>query len=76
MTHSDISFWRNRKSVVGISVRSIFLNVLCQFIILLYLFDNVRVCMLVCMLAATYHLPLYKEIMQASYFYTDSLTIP
>jgi hypothetical protein len=37
---NDISFWRNQKSLEGLSVRTIMANVLQQSIILLYLFDN------------------------------------
>ena len=37
---NDISFWRKRKNIEGISVRSIFVSVMLQSIILLYLFDN------------------------------------
>jgi len=37
---NDISFWKNRKSLEGLSVRTIFWNVAMQFVIFLYLFDN------------------------------------
>jgi len=37
---NDISFWRKVKSMEGLSVRTVFLNVVCQGIILLYLFDR------------------------------------
>lgn len=37
---NDISFWKQNKSVVGISVRTIMVNCFCQLIVLLYLFDN------------------------------------
>eukprot|EP00026_Physarum_polycephalum_P004364 Phypoly_transcript_04382.p1 GENE.Phypoly_transcript_04382~~Phypoly_transcript_04382.p1 ORF type:complete len:377 (+),score=58.41 Phypoly_transcript_04382:840-1970(+) len=37
---NDISFWRQNKSVEGISVRTIMMNCACQLIVLLYLFDN------------------------------------
>jgi hypothetical protein len=37
---TDIQFWRTRKSVEGLSVRSIFINLFFQTVILLYLFDN------------------------------------
>eukprot|EP00455_Lapot_gusevi_P053598 TRINITY_DN839_c0_g1_i1.p1 TRINITY_DN839_c0_g1~~TRINITY_DN839_c0_g1_i1.p1 ORF type:complete len:643 (+),score=203.02 TRINITY_DN839_c0_g1_i1:51-1979(+) len=37
---NDINFWQNNKSVEGISVRTIFINTGCQFIIFLYLMDN------------------------------------
>ena len=37
---NDISHWKNRKSYVGMSIRTIFMNVTFQLIILLYLFDN------------------------------------
>lgn len=36
----DISFWKNKKSMEGLSIRSIFLNVFFQAIIFLYLLDN------------------------------------
>jgi len=37
---NDISFWKQNRSVAGISVRTILMNCVCQFIVLLYLFDN------------------------------------
>jgi hypothetical protein len=37
---NDISFWRSRKSMAGLSVRTIFINTFFQFIITLYLLDN------------------------------------
>jgi len=37
---NDISFWKNRKTLVGISVRTVAMNVVCQLIIVLYLYDN------------------------------------
>jgi hypothetical protein len=37
---NDIQFWKNRKSMEGLSFRSILTNVVFQFIIFLYLFDN------------------------------------
>lgn len=37
---NDITFWKNRKSVEGISVRTMFVNFVCQVIIFLYLLDN------------------------------------
>ncbi|KAH3764851.1 Transmembrane CLPTM1 family protein [Pelomyxa schiedti] len=37
---NDISFWRSRKSVAGISVKTLMLNTICQVIIFLYLLDN------------------------------------
>jgi len=37
---NDISFWKNNKSMEGLSVKTIMLNVVCQFIIFLYLLDN------------------------------------
>lgn len=36
----DIVFWKNRKSVEGISVRSMFINFVCQVVIFFYLMDN------------------------------------
>jgi hypothetical protein len=36
----DIAFWKNRKNMEGLSVRSIFLNLFFQTVILLYLFDS------------------------------------
>lgn len=39
---NDISFWRNRRSMQGLSLRAIVLSVVCQAIILLYLFDQAR----------------------------------
>jgi hypothetical protein len=37
---ADISFWKEKKNLEGLSVRTIFVNCITQFIILLYLFDN------------------------------------
>ena len=37
---ADISFWKNKQNLEGLSVRTIFVNVITQLIILLYLFDN------------------------------------
>jgi len=37
---NDIQFWRNKKSMEGLSIRTIYINIACNFIILLYLMDN------------------------------------
>lgn len=37
---NDIQFWNNRKSLEGLSVRSVFFSVFQSLIILLYVFDN------------------------------------
>lgn len=37
---NDISFWREQKSMEGLSIKSIFVNLASQIIILLYLADN------------------------------------
>ncbi|CAF1960273.1 unnamed protein product [Rotaria magnacalcarata] len=37
---NDIQFWRTRKSLEGLSVRSVFLGIFQSFIVLLYVFDN------------------------------------
>jgi hypothetical protein len=37
---NDIVFWKNKKNLEGMSVRTIFLNTICQTIIFLYLLDN------------------------------------
>lgn len=37
---SDVSHWRKKQELVGVSVRTIVANVFVQFIILLYLLDN------------------------------------
>ncbi|CAF2807681.1 unnamed protein product [Rotaria sp. Silwood2] len=37
---NDIQFWRTRKSLEGLSVRSVFLSIFQSFIVLLYVFDN------------------------------------
>ncbi|TRM66436.1 cleft lip and palate transmembrane protein 1-domain-containing protein [Schizophyllum amplum] len=37
---SDVSHWRNKQEMVGVSVRTIIVNVVTQIIILLYLIDN------------------------------------
>ena len=39
-THTDVQFWRNRKSLEGLSVRSVFFNVFQSFVVLLYILDN------------------------------------
>ncbi|GAA6051040.1 hypothetical protein JCM3770_005468 [Rhodotorula araucariae] len=36
----DVSHWRNKKELVGVSVRTILTNVFVQFIVLLYLIDQ------------------------------------
>ena len=38
--HVDIQFWRSRKSLEGLSVRSVFFNVFQSVIVLLYVWDN------------------------------------
>ena len=37
---TDIQFWRQKKTFEGLSVRTIMLNVVSQFIVFLYLLDN------------------------------------
>lgn len=37
---NDIQFWKNRKSLEGLSVRSVFFNVFQSLIVLLYVLDN------------------------------------
>lgn len=37
---NDIGFWKDNKSMKGLSARSIIINAVCQLIICLYLFDN------------------------------------
>lgn len=37
---SDIQFWNNRKSLEGLSVRSVFFNVFQSLIVMLYVLDN------------------------------------
>lgn len=37
---SDIQFWKNRTSLEGLSVRSVFFNVFQSVIVLLYVIDN------------------------------------
>lgn len=37
---NDIGFWKNNKSMEGLSARSIVINAFCQLVITLYLFDN------------------------------------
>lgn len=37
---SDIQFWRSRKTLEGLSVRSVFFNVFQSVIVLLYVMDN------------------------------------
>ena len=36
----DVQFWRSRKSLEGLSVRSVFFNVFQSLIVLLYILDN------------------------------------
>lgn len=36
----DIAFWKNTKSMEGLSVKTIVMNVVMQFIVFLYLLDN------------------------------------
>lgn len=36
----DIQFWNNRKSLEGLSVRSVFFNVFQSLVVLLYVLDN------------------------------------
>mmetsp|Transcript_13857 Transcript_13857/g.24278 ORF Transcript_13857/g.24278 Transcript_13857/m.24278 type:complete len:620 (+) Transcript_13857:140-1999(+) len=37
---NDIGFWKNNKSMEGLSARSVLINAFCQLVILLYLLDN------------------------------------
>jgi len=37
---ADVQFWRSRKTLEGLSVRSVFFNVFQSFIVLLYILDN------------------------------------
>ncbi|KXJ13308.1 cleft lip and palate transmembrane protein 1 homolog [Exaiptasia diaphana] len=37
---NDIQFWRSRKTLEGLSVRSVFFNVFQSVVVLLYVFDN------------------------------------
>ena len=37
---TDIQFWNERKSLEGLSVRSVFFNVFQSLIVLLYVLDN------------------------------------
>lgn len=37
---NDVAFWKENRSMEGLSARSIMINAVCQLIILLYLFDN------------------------------------
>nr|CAG4640714.1 EOG090X032C [Eulimnadia texana] len=37
---NDIQFWRNRESLEGLSVRSVFFNVFQSVVVMLYVFDN------------------------------------
>ena len=36
----DVQFWRSRKSLEGLSVRSVFFNVFQSLVVLLYILDN------------------------------------
>ena len=37
---ADVQFWRSRKTLEGLSVRSVFFNVFQSFVVLLYILDN------------------------------------
>jgi hypothetical protein len=37
---NDVQFWREKKDMEGLSVRTIFLNCFCQVVVFLYLMDN------------------------------------
>jgi len=37
---NDIQFWNKKDSVEGISVKTLYMNLICEIIILLYLLDN------------------------------------
>lgn len=37
---ADVQFWRSRKTLEGLSVRSVFFNVFQSLIVLLYILDN------------------------------------
>lgn len=37
---SDVSHWRNKKELVGVSIRTILTNIFVQVVVLLYLLDN------------------------------------
>ncbi|KXZ49948.1 hypothetical protein GPECTOR_18g106 [Gonium pectorale] len=37
---NDIGFWKNNKSMEGLSARTVLINAFCQVVILFYLFDN------------------------------------
>jgi len=37
---NDVSFWQNNSDLTGLSVRSLFLDMICQFVIVLYLIDR------------------------------------
>jgi hypothetical protein len=61
-TDVDIQFWRTRKSLEGLSVRSVFFNIFQSFIVLLYIFDNeantmVRISVCVGMLIELWKVP-------------------
>ena len=40
MCFVDIQFWKDKKSLEGLSVRSVFFNVFQSLIVLLYVLDN------------------------------------
>ena len=37
---NDVTFWKENKSMEGLSARSIMINAVCQLVIFLYLLDN------------------------------------
>ena len=37
---NDVAFWKDNRSMEGLSARSILVNAFCQLVIVLYLFDN------------------------------------
>ncbi len=51
---SDISFWKQRQNMTGLSVRSLFLSLVCQVIIFLYLLDQVGPVACVCVCVCVY----------------------
>lgn len=45
---NDVQFWKNRKSMEGLSLKAILISLACQVIIFLYLLDAVWKCVCVC----------------------------
>ena len=57
---ADVQFWRSRKSLEGLSVRSVFFNVFQSLIVLLYILDNETNTMVIVMVFVGLLIDLWK----------------